>query len=85
MGVLIANKVDLENRRIVSTTQGEEFAKLNSFGYFEVSAVIFFWISNKKLNNHEVDSPFYFLSNLFHENFEDNLKSFIKISSQVSG
>lgn len=39
MGVLIANKVDLTSRRVISTSQGEEFAKLNGFGYFEVSAV----------------------------------------------
>jgi GTPase SAR1 family protein len=39
MGVLIANKVDLGNRRLVSTVQGEELAKANGFGYFEVSAV----------------------------------------------
>jgi small GTP-binding protein len=39
MGVLIANKVDLGNRRVVSTFQGEELAKASGLGYFEVSAV----------------------------------------------
>lgn len=39
MGVLIANKVDLGNRRVISTKQGEEIAKAHGFGYFEVSAV----------------------------------------------
>lgn len=41
MGVLIANKVDLVNRRVITTAQGEELAKLNGLGYFEVSAVSF--------------------------------------------
>jgi hypothetical protein len=41
-GVLIANKIDLVNQRVVSTHHGEEFAKHNGLGYFECSAVYFF-------------------------------------------
>ncbi|KAJ3069173.1 Intraflagellar transport protein 27 [Podochytrium sp. JEL0797] len=46
-GVLVANKVDLDSRRVISAEQGEEFAKENKLVYFECSAA----------NNHEVDAP----------------------------
>ncbi|KAJ3077939.1 Intraflagellar transport protein 27, partial [Rhizoclosmatium hyalinum] len=55
-GVLVANKIDLDARRIISTQQGEEFAKANKLMYFECSAA----------NNQEVDAPFYYLSNWFY-------------------
>lgn len=42
-GVLVANKVDLSERRIISTKEGQEFADNNKLDYFEVSAVRLFF------------------------------------------
>jgi len=39
VGVLIANKIDLEERRVISAAAGEEFAKSKGLAYFECSAV----------------------------------------------
>ncbi|KAJ3025886.1 UNVERIFIED_CONTAM: Intraflagellar transport protein 27 [Siphonaria sp. JEL0065] len=68
-GALVANKVDLEGRRVITAEQGEEFAKANKLMYFECSAA----------NNQEVDAPFYYLSNSFYDHFEASVKSFSKI------
>ena len=37
--ILVANKVDLKDSRVVSTEEGEEFAKKNGFFYVESSAL----------------------------------------------
>ena len=39
VGVLVANKIDLEERRVISTPAGEEFAQSKGLAYFECSAV----------------------------------------------
>ena len=39
MGVLVANKVDLEQRRIVDSDQGRDVAKKVGLKYAEMSAV----------------------------------------------
>ncbi|KAJ3102903.1 Intraflagellar transport protein 27 [Phlyctochytrium planicorne] len=70
-GVLIANKIDVPGtRRQVTMQQGQEFAKANKMAYFETSAA----------NNVEVDAPFYFLSNWFHDHFESSRKAFLKVA-----
>lgn len=38
-GVLVANKTDLDQRRVVSPKQGKELALSKGLGYFECSAV----------------------------------------------
>ena len=38
-GVLVANKVDLHERRLITAEQGKELAKAESMEYFEASAV----------------------------------------------
>ena len=38
-GVLVANKVDLEERRVVTSERGRDFAKENGLVYFETSAL----------------------------------------------
>ncbi len=38
-GVLVANKVDLDQRRMISPKVGKEFAESNGLEYFECSAV----------------------------------------------
>lgn len=37
--VLVANKVDLKDSRVVTTKEGEEYAKKNGFTYVESSAL----------------------------------------------
>jgi len=39
VGVLVANKIDLEERRVISSTAGEELAQSKGLAYFECSAV----------------------------------------------
>ena len=38
-GVLVANKCDLDQRRVIHTKAGQEFADANGLEYFECSAV----------------------------------------------
>ena len=38
-GVLVANKIDLEERRVVDEQRGRDFAKENGLVYFETSAL----------------------------------------------
>lgn len=38
--MVIANKVDQKNRRVVNTKKGEEYAKSLGLTYFECSAVM---------------------------------------------
>lgn len=38
-GVLVANKVDLDDRRVISPKAGKQLAEANALEYFEVSAV----------------------------------------------
>lgn len=38
-GVLVANKIDLDERRVISPKAGMEFAESNGLKYFECSAV----------------------------------------------
>ena len=36
--ILVANKIDLENKRVVTREEGEKYAEDNNISYFEVSA-----------------------------------------------
>lgn len=36
--ILLANKADLKNEKVISTEQGLEFAKLNDMAFYETSA-----------------------------------------------
>jgi transport family protein 27 len=38
-GVLVANKIDLDQRRVISPKAGKDFADANGLEYFECSAV----------------------------------------------
>ena len=51
IGILLANKVDLESRRVISVQQGEECAKANKLSYFECSAVSYLSDVQKKTNS----------------------------------
>ena len=39
LGILLANKIDLEKRRIISSQQGRELATRNDLGYGEICCV----------------------------------------------
>lgn len=56
-GVLIANKIDLEDRRIVSPKAGAEVAQKLGLPYFECSAKDF----------KDVENPFYYLAGEWHK------------------
>ena len=55
-GVLVANKVDLRERLVVSRKQGNAMAQNLSMPYFETSA----------LDGHECDAPFAALAKALH-------------------
>jgi transport family protein 27 len=67
-GVLLANKIDLQDtgRRVVDAQEGMAFAQQNGLTYFECSA----------LQGTEVDAPFNFIANAFHNSYEDMLDGF---------
>ena len=46
-GVLVANKTDLDQRRVISPKAGMEFAESNGLKYFECSAVSLSYIHSK--------------------------------------
>eukprot|EP00842_Homolaphlyctis_polyrhiza_P001910 jgi/Hompol1/271/HPOL_000972-RA len=72
-GVLVACKVDQGFRRAVSTSEGEEFAKANHLAYFECSAAA----------HTDVEAPFYYVANAFHESFEEHQRNVIKAASEI--
>jgi len=39
LGVLVANKIDLDERRVITTAAGKELAQSKGLAYFECSAV----------------------------------------------
>jgi len=63
-GVLIANKADLETRRVISPKKGQELASNNKLDYFECSA--------KEMQN--VDTPFFYLANEFHRLYQERVE-----------
>lgn len=63
-GVLIANKIDLDQRRVVSPKEGRDFAESNGLEYFECSA--------KEMQN--VEQPFQFLAQAFHKMYQEKLE-----------
>ena len=69
-GVLIANKVDLEQRRVISPKKGQELAHNNRLEYFECSA--------KEMQN--VDTPFFYLANEFHKVYEERVELFSSLT-----
>ncbi|KAL8579387.1 hypothetical protein ACOMHN_026752 [Nucella lapillus] len=68
-GVLIANKTDLDQRRVISPKEGKEVAMKNGLEYFECSA--------KEMQN--VDLPFFKLAHEFHKLYQDRLQMFSSI------
>jgi len=69
-GALIANKVDLEQRRIISPKKGQELAYNNKLEYFECSA--------KEMQN--VDTPFFYLANEFYRLYQERVELFSSLT-----
>ncbi|KAK7005191.1 intraflagellar transport protein 27 [Biomphalaria glabrata] len=65
-GALVANKIDLEQRRMISPKQGRELAQSHKLEYFECSA--------KEMQH--VDVPFFFLANEFHKLYQERVELF---------
>jgi len=55
--IVVANKLDLEKNRVISTAQGEELAKKANAPFFETSAKV----------GDNVDEVFYTLTRMIHE------------------
>lgn len=56
-GIVLANKTDLQDRRVVSPKSGQDLAKTLKFQYFECSA--------KEMQG--VEEPFFYLANEWHK------------------
>jgi GTPase SAR1 family protein len=67
-GVLIANKTDLEDRRIISPKVGTELAQQLGLLYFECSAKDF----------KDVENPFYYLANEWHKIYTETADKLIE-------
>mmetsp|Transcript_13368 Transcript_13368/g.39381 ORF Transcript_13368/g.39381 Transcript_13368/m.39381 type:complete len:193 (+) Transcript_13368:39-617(+) len=65
-GVLVANKMDLNERAEVSRAQGEDFARRHGFVFLECSA----------LEHSEVDAPFAHLATATHGHYKQALEKF---------
>ncbi|GFO28636.1 intraflagellar transport protein 27 homolog [Plakobranchus ocellatus] len=65
-GALVANKTDLDQRRVISPKVGKELALSNKLEYFECSA--------KEMQN--VDTPFFYLANEFHKLYQERVELF---------
>ncbi|XP_064615765.1 intraflagellar transport protein 27 homolog [Liolophura sinensis] len=63
VGVLLANKIDLDQRRVISPKAGKELADSNGLEYFECSA--------KEMEN--VDSAFYYLANEYYKLYQETV------------
>jgi small GTP-binding protein len=62
-GVVVANKIDCEERQRVFIPEGQEFAKSNHLEFVQVSAA----------RNQNVEKPFETISELFHSAYEEHL------------
>lgn len=63
MGVVVANKIDLETRIAVGPQDGLAFAKSIGFEFFEVST----------LQGRNIDDPFRCLAEIFYRRYQDKV------------
>jgi len=63
-GVVIANKIDLQERSAVPRTDGQGFANSIGFEFFEVSA----------MQGRNVEDPFKALARMFKDRFEQRIQ-----------
>ncbi|XP_065066320.1 intraflagellar transport protein 27 homolog [Rhopilema esculentum] len=62
--VLVANKVDLQERRVITSDQGKQLAKTEGMEYFETSA--------KELK--DIETPFLHLAVSFHAMYQEKIE-----------
>ena len=62
-GVVVANKVDLEQKSVVPPEDGHSFAQNIGFDFFEVSA----------LQSKDLGEPFKALAQMFHQKYEGKI------------
>ena len=62
-GVVVANKVDLENRAQIGTADGQAFAQSIGFEFFECSS----------LQSKGIDAPFKCLANMVKQRYEERV------------
>ena len=69
MGVVVANKIDLENRIAVGPQDGQAFAKSIGFEFFEVST----------LQGKNIDEPFKCLAEMFNNRYQEKANQLIQM------
>ncbi|XP_033737151.1 intraflagellar transport protein 27 homolog [Pecten maximus] len=69
-GVLIGNKIDLEQRQVISPKAATHFAESNGLKYFECSS--------KEFQN--VEAPFYYIANEFYKIYQERIEHFKTLS-----
>ncbi|ETE73298.1 Intraflagellar transport protein 27-like protein, partial [Ophiophagus hannah] len=65
-GVLVGNKIDLSDRRVVERKQAQQWAEANGLEYCEISV--------KEMENFEV--PFHIVANSFHRLYKEKVEIF---------
>ncbi|XP_042326358.1 intraflagellar transport protein 27 homolog isoform X2 [Sceloporus undulatus] len=65
-GVLVGNKTDLTDRRVVEQKQAQEWAETNGLEYCEISV--------KEMENYQ--TPFRILANSFHQLYKEKVEIF---------
>ncbi|XP_072167670.1 intraflagellar transport protein 27 homolog [Diadema setosum] len=70
-GVFVANKIDLDNRRVIMKEKAQEMANSKGLEYFECSA--------REQDN--VEAPFYYLANAFYKLYHERLEVMKTIAS----
>ncbi len=61
--MVVANKIDLENRTVVGAQDGQAFAQSIGFEFFQVSAS----------KGTEMDAPFKYLVNTWHQIYQEKV------------
>nr|XP_020643403.1 intraflagellar transport protein 27 homolog [Pogona vitticeps] len=70
-GVLVGNKTDLTERRVVEQKQAQGWAESNGLGYCEISV--------KEMENYE--APFNIVANSFHQLYKEKVEAFHALGS----
>uniref|UniRef100_A0ABM5GET7 Intraflagellar transport protein 27 homolog isoform X2 n=1 Tax=Pogona vitticeps TaxID=103695 RepID=A0ABM5GET7_9SAUR len=70
-GVLVGNKTDLIERRVVEQKQAQGWAESNGLGYCEISV--------KEMENYE--APFNIVANSFHQLYKEKVEAFHALGS----
>uniref|UniRef100_A0A8C5SEI6 Intraflagellar transport 27 n=1 Tax=Laticauda laticaudata TaxID=8630 RepID=A0A8C5SEI6_LATLA len=65
-GILVGNKIDLSDRRVVERKQAQQWAEANGLEYCEISV--------KEMENFEV--PFHIVANSFHRLYKEKVEIF---------